>query len=79
MERTAIEWYHNNITIVCSLLVDNKITKESADEMIMEYRKKADEMFFEQIMDANRSGVDMTISGTWESGRDYFKRKYGTN
>jgi hypothetical protein len=76
MGQTAIDWFHEKMTYVRWLRERDEISREKADEMSLEFRNDANVMFFEQIMDANKSGVDSATSGNWESGRSYFKRKY---
>ena len=66
-EKTAVDWLFEQIPAEWSS------TKYAYDAY-----KQAQQMMEEQIIKANRDGVDMSIENKkWQSGQDYYNETFG--
>jgi hypothetical protein len=73
-QQTAVEWYDNQLRKVFSN------TTEASNFSHEELLQQAKEMEKEQIIKANRDGVDMVVDKKdFISGEQYYKETYGGN
>jgi hypothetical protein len=69
-QQTAVEWLVEQLTPAITL----------QQKHIDEIKKQAKEMFIEQIINANRDGVDMVVDKKdFISGEQYYNETYGGN
>jgi hypothetical protein len=70
MKQTAVEWFWNKIAL--------KLSVEQLNEFLPEL-EKAKEMEKEQIIKANRDGIDMVVDKKYFiSGEQYYNETFNT-
>jgi hypothetical protein len=65
-------------TAVMSLLKELYGENWSTNVVFQDFANKYLEMEKEQIIKANRDGVDMAIDDKWQTGQEYYNQIYGT-
>ncbi len=77
MKQTAVEWFEKNISKYISYHYDKAYEEHDEVTKIFEQAK---EMEKEQIINANRDGVDMVVDKKdFISGEQYYNRTFNTN
>lgn len=66
-QQTAVDW-----------LFDQIPAEWSSSKYAFDALQQAKQMMMEQIIKANRDGVDMSIDNKkWQSGQDYYNETFG--
>ena len=77
MKQTAVEWFEKNISKYISYHYDKAYEENDEVTKIFEQAKKMEK---EQIIDANRDGVDMVVDKKdFISGEQYYNETFNTN